>query len=142
MSCGLRRDWVVLWALMISMAAAEFSPADYEKLDPEGRIFLNNLNSTLIPLGSGGALLATAVVVVAIIVGAIFIFSLIFNPHLLKGGQGLLGPWFGGAGGFGGGNAYGYNNQYQQGGNYYGAQTQPYLYEPYSKQGYQTPQTR
>ena len=144
MSCGLRRDWLVIWALMISLAAAEISnsnspSAGYEKLDPEGRIFFNNLNSTLIPLGSGGALLATAVVVVAIIVGAIFIFSIIFNPHALKGGHGLFGPWFGG--GYGAG-AYGQNAQYQQGGGYYAPQTQPYLYEPYSKLGYQTPQTR
>ncbi len=136
MSYGLQ---LTFWALiMTTMASAEF--ATVEKVNengPDGRIFLNNLNSTLIPLGSSGALLATTLVVVAIVIGAIFLFSLIFNPQILKGGQGLFGPIFGGgAGGY---------PQYQQGGGQYGGyapQTQPYLYEPYSKLGYQTPATR
>lgn len=143
MSGGVfRRDWLVVWALMVSVAAAEFAtvPDASQKLDgegPDGRIFLNNLNSTLIPLGTGGALLASTLVIVAIVIGAVLLFSVIFNPHALKGGQGLFGPWFGG--GFGGYQ----NSQYQQGGGqYYAPQTQSYLYEPYSKLGYQTPSSR
>lgn len=140
MSYGLLQ--LTFWALlMTTMVSAEF--ATVEKVNengPGGRIFLNNLNSTLIPLGSSGALLATTLVVVAVVFGAIFLFSIIFSPHLLKGEKGLFGGLFGG--GLGGPGGY---PQYHQGGGQYGAyapQTQPYLYEPYSKLGYQTPATR
>lgn len=147
-TCGLlRRGWIVTCAvfLMLTTVDAEIT-SDQQKQSPhlpnlskpDGRIFLNNLNSTLIPLGGGGALLVSAIGVIVVVVGAVLLFSLIFNPHALKSGQGLFGPWFGG--GFGGYQGAGYQ---QGGGQYYASQqTQPYLYEPYSKLGYQTPQTR
>lgn len=113
--------WVVV-VLMLSMTKADDVSSTNDVND--GRLYFNNQNSTLIPLGSGGALLVSTVGIVALVIGAIFVVSLIFNNSGLKnGGGGLFSPWFG-------------NSGYPQS-QYYGQpQAQPYLYEPYSKLGY------
>lgn len=132
-----RRHWMSVWTLALvclSVARAEDEVVpNYGDADPSGRIFLSNYNNTLIPLGAGGAFLASTIGVIAIVIGAVFLFSLIFNPNTLKNG-GLFSPWLSGYPGSYGG--------YQQGGYYGQQQAQPYLYEPYSKLGgYQTQQT-
>jgi len=151
MSCGLRRDWMVnVWvalAVMIlcSQSVVNANAIDEElppSMDPEARIYFNNLNSTLIPLGSTGAALASTIAIVAIVIGAIFLFSFVFNPQALRGGQGLFGPWFGGYGpGNYGPGVGGYQPTQPLGGGYYNQPTQNYLYEPYSKLGYSQPTT-
>ena len=141
MSCGLRRDWMTVWVVVamviLSQSLVNCNEIDEElpPLEPEGRIYFNNLNSTLIPLGSTGAALASIIAIGAIIIGAIFLFSFVFNPHALRGGQGLFGPWFGG---YGPGNfGTGYQPTQPLGaGQYYNQPTQNYVYEPYSKLGY------
>lgn len=136
MSCGsLRLKWravLAIFVLVLAMTRAEIENEIED--DVNGRIFLNNQNSTLIPLGSGGAMLVSVVGIIAIVIGSVFLISMVFNPNGLKqgGGGGIFSPWL---------NPVGYPGAYQQQNQYY-AQQQPqahtYIYEPYSKLGYQT----
>jgi len=138
--------WVALAVMSLcSQSVVNPNAIDEElppSMDPEARIYFNNLNSTLIPLGNTGAALASTIAIVAIVIGAIFLFSFVFNPQALRGGQGLFGPWFGGYGpGNYGPGVGGYQPTQPLGGGYYNQPTQNYLYEPYSKLGYSQPTT-
>ena len=133
MSCGslrIKRAAVLLvFVLALSMTRAEVQekiPSDSE----EGRLYFNNQNSTLVPLGSGGAMLVSTVGIVAIVIGAVVLFSLVFNNHGLKNGGSIFSPWL---------TQPGYPaGSYQQNQYYTQPQAQQYVYEPYSKLGYQS----
>lgn len=125
-----RTAFLAAFSLLLAMATAELDnalPNDNEN-DQNGRLYYNNQNSTLIPLGAGGAALVSTVGIVAIVIGAIFLFSHVFSPNGFKNG-GLLSPWLNQGVGYPGS----YQNQY-----YNQPQAQSYVYEPYSKLGYQT----
>jgi hypothetical protein len=136
MSCGSLRIkraavWVV-FVLALSMTRADEVDEKIPSFDSdEGRLYFNNQNSTLVPLGSGGALLVTTVGIVAVVIGAVVLFSLVFNNHGLKNGGSIFSPWLNQQPGYPAGS-------YQQNQYYTQPQAQHYVYEPYSKLGYQS----
>lgn len=129
MSCGslrMKRSAILaVFVLVLSMTRAEVEEKISNDSD-EGRLYFNNQNSTLIPLGSGGAMLVSTVGIIAIVIGAVVLFSLIFNHQGLKNGGSIFSPWLNQPG-------YPSGNQY-----YTQPQAQQYVYEPYSKLGYQS----
>lgn len=118
---------LVVFFLVLSVTKAE----NEESLpnESDGRLYFNNQNSTLIPLGTGGSLLISTVGVIALVIGSVFLISLIFHPTGWKNG-GIFSPWLSNTGYPASG--------YQQSQYYTQQQAQPYLYEPYSKLGYQS----
>jgi len=104
------------------VASQEMLPSDVETFPTLlPRVFISGNNSTLIPISSTTSLIVSAVAIVGLVLGAIFIFSALFTPGIHGAAApfaGLLGP----------GPAYG-SQYYQQ------PQQQAYTYEPYSKLG-------
>lgn len=125
---------LAIFVLVLSMTRAEIESPHVNEIDdgPNGRLYLNNQNSTLIPLGTSGSLLVSTVGIIALVIGSIFLVSLVFNPHGWKHGGGIFSPWL---------TTTGYpSSGYTQSQYYTQPQAQPYLYEPYSKLGYQQQQ--
>lgn len=134
MSCGRFKRAAILavFLLVISMTRAEIgeTTSNEPQDNQNGRLYFNNQNSTLIPLGSGGAMLVSTVGIVALVIGAIVLISLIFNHHGFKTGGNLFSPWL---------TQSGYPaGSYQQSQYYTQPQAHQYVYEPYSKLGYQS----
>ncbi len=139
--------WMLVFSALTALTDAAAVGVERAQATPDGRLFFNSVNGTLVPIGSGGVGIGGggggALVVVAIVIGAIYLFFLL---SALKVGAGygsgvgyggLLAPWlapYGGAPGAGVG---------VSGGSFYqpplsGAQTptQTYAYEPYNKLTY------
>ena len=95
------------------------------------RVFIGaGSNSTLIPISTTTSLLVSTVAIVGLVLGVIFVFSALFTPGLKGTGANPFN--FLGTGSYP--QAGTYNSQYYT--------QQPYIYEPYSKLGYQNTLTR
>ena len=119
---SLRLKWRAALAVFVLVLATTRAEMDNEiENNPDSRNFLGNQNSTLIPLGGGSGMLVATVGIIAIVIGAIFLINIVFNPNGKHGG--LFSPWLN----------QGYPGGSQQNPYYQQNQAQSYLYEPYSK---------